>query len=190
MGGVGARDAATLPVHGRAGGPVPQCIGPAEIDAPPLGDTALLLPRFYRPKPDAEAAGKVLWVPHVHHPDPGEADLADCPDYLIKRPAIPNSAEACERFIDSIASARFVMANAMHAAVVALAYGVPFAFWGGRAVNHPFKWADFTSAVGFEMEFYNGFCNGLRAFERIRPDRCFSAMDLNPLLDVAPFCLA
>lgn len=153
----------------------------------PLGDTALLLPRFYRPKHHARASGKVLWVPHVHHPDPTERDLAGCPDYLIKSPAIPNSAEACEEFVDAVASARFVMANAMHAAIVALAYGTPFCFWGGSYINHPFKWSDFTSGVGFKMDFVASFKEAERMYDRIRPDQAYATMNLDPLLDVAPY---
>lgn len=155
----------------------------------PLGDTALVLPRFYAPKPDAEASGKVLWVPHVHHDTVSAADLEGCPDAVVRSPAIPNSAEACEAFIDAIASARFVMANAMHAAIVALAYGVPFGFWGGRSINHPFKWADFASGVGFEMAFAQSFAEAERIYNRVRPDRAYAAMDLKPLMDVAPYRL-
>jgi hypothetical protein len=155
--------------------------------ATPLGDTALLLPRFYTPRPDARTAGRVLWVPHFHHEDPTPEALAETPDHCVMRPAIPNTVEACERFVDAIASARFVMANAMHAAVVALAYGVPFAFWRGSAINHPFKWADFTSGVGFDLPFCDSVQEGRALFERVRPDRAFAEVNLKPLLDVAPY---
>lgn len=153
----------------------------------PMGDTALLLPRFYTPKVDARTSGKVLWVPHVHHPELEPSDFEGCLDPVVMSPAIPNTAEACRLFIDSIASARFVMANAMHAAVVALAYGVPFAFWGGRYINHPFKWQDFASGLGFEMPFAMSYAEGQSIFERIRPDRYYATWDPVPLMDVAPF---
>lgn len=119
--------------------------------ATPLGDTALLLPGFYSPRHDARTAGKVLWVPHFHYEDPTPEALDQTPDRCVIRPAIPNTVDACERFIDAIASAEFVMANAMHAAVVALAYGVPFAFWSGSEIDHPLKWAGLSSGVGFSL---------------------------------------
>lgn len=155
----------------------------------PLGDAAFLLPRMYRPRHDPETAGKVLWVPHFHHDDPSEQDLDGSPDYVVKRPAIPNTAEACERFIDAIASARFVMANAMHAAVVALAYGVPFAFWKGSGINVPYKWRDLTSAFGVELDFCRNFDEARVVFDRTRPDSAFAELDLEPLLTVAPYRL-
>lgn len=144
---------------------------------------------MYQPRHDPETTGKVLWVPHFHHEDPSEAELESCPDYVVKRPAIPNTVEACERFIDAIASAHFVMANAMHAAVVALAYGVPFAFWSGSGINISFKWRDLTSAFGLELEFHKTFHKAQAAFDAVRPDRAFAELDLSPLLAQTPYPL-
>jgi hypothetical protein len=155
----------------------------------PLGDSAFLLPRMYQPKNDPTVAGKVLWVPHFHYEDPSEQELEGCPDYVVKRPAIPNDAASCEAFIDAIASARFVMANAMHAAVTALAYGTPFAFWSGSEINVPFKWRDLTSAFGTDLAFHRRFQDGSAAYDRTRPDRAFAEMDLEQLLRVAPYAL-
>ena len=155
----------------------------------PMGDTALLCPRFYRPKPDSRTLGRVLWVPHVHHAALDVAALDPSPASVVLSPSIPNTAEACQGFIDAIASARFVMANAMHAAVIALAYGVPFAFWTGSYVNHPFKWHDFAEGVGFEAPFASSFCDGIAAYDRCRPDRAFSAWDAAPLISVCPYGL-
>ncbi|SHM67522.1 Glycosyltransferase involved in cell wall bisynthesis [Sphingobium sp. YR657] len=155
----------------------------------PLGDPALLLPRFYSPKHDAAVSGKVLWVPHVHYGNPTERDLDGCPAHVVMSPSIPNTADACERFIDAIISARFVMANAMHAAAVALAYGVPFAFWPGDGINVPFKWRDLISPLGMELDFHRTYASGHAAYERMRPDRAFASLDLQALLDVAPYRL-
>jgi hypothetical protein len=153
----------------------------------PIGDTALLCPRFYRPKLDARTAGQVLWVPHVHHAPINATVLESAPASIVLNPAIPNTAEACQDFIDAIASARFVMANAMHAAVIALAYGVPFSFWTGSYVNHPFKWHDFAEGVGFQAPFATSFRDGVAAYDRCRPDRAFGAWDAAPLLSVCPY---
>jgi hypothetical protein len=51
-------------------------------------------------------------------------------------------------FIDKVSGARFVLAGAMHAAVVAHAYGVPFALLGGEYINCPPKWYDWLSSIG------------------------------------------
>lgn len=155
----------------------------------PLGDTALLLPRFYEPRHQPESYGKVLWVPHIHHPALRDEDIAGPDACLIRSPAIPNTVEAVADFIDTIASASFVMANAMHAAVVAMAYGVPFAFWSGRYVNVPFKWQDLTSAMGFDMPFASDFAQAERIYDRVRPDQAFANWDPEPLMAVAPFRL-
>lgn len=155
----------------------------------PLGDTALLLPCCYQPRHDPRTSGKVLWVPHFHYADPTPDQLDAAPDSCVMRPAIPNTAAACESFIDAIASADFVMANAMHAAVVALAYGVPFAFWRGSEINCPFKWADFAAGVGFDLPFCDSPAEGRVLYAAARPDRAHAAMDLRPLLDVAPYRL-
>lgn len=152
----------------------------------PMGDSALLLPRIYQPGVDTSTAGKVLWVPHTHSEDPTAAELEGCDDFIVRRPEIPNSTEACMRFIDGIASARFVMANAMHAAIVALAYGVPFAFWSGSRIDNPFKWADFATGVGFTMDFSPSYPEGKRAFENASPMEAFSRMNTEALLEVAP----
>lgn len=167
--GVGSRDALNLPMD------------------TPLGDTALLLPSIYTPQPCAATTGKVLWIPHFFSRDPGPDDLIGCPDHVVMRPSIPNTVEACEAFIDAIASARFVMANAMHAAVVALAYGVPFAFWSGSQIDHPFKWRDFTSGLGFELGFSQTYNDGVTMYDAVRPDRFMAQKDMSALLSVAPF---
>ena len=153
----------------------------------PIGDTALLLPRFYTPKPHNDAAGKVLWIPHFRHPDPTDMDKKDCPDLLVMRPNIENSTEGCLDMIDAICSSSFVMANAMHAAIIACAYGIPFAFWGGTEINYPFKWSDFSSALGFNMPFAMSFAEGMEIYNRIRPDIAMSNFNGDPLLAVAPF---
>ncbi|GAB4071396.1 hypothetical protein GCM10028812_44590 [Ancylobacter sonchi] len=155
----------------------------------PLGDSALILPKFYRPHAHPATTGKVVWVPHIHHRDPTPEDLDGCPDAVTLRPEIPNTVEACERFIDAIVSARFVMANAMHAAVIALAYGVPFCFWGGYQIDLPFKWRDLTSPMDFQMEFQPTFAAGQAEFDRLRPDKAFQAFNIDPLLKIAPFKL-
>ena len=153
----------------------------------PRGDTALLLPKFYTPGTHARTVGKVLWVPHVHHPKVTPDILGTDMDSVVMSPAIPNTVAACEEFIDAIASARFVMANAMHAAVVALAYGVPFAFWDGKYLDVPFKWQDFASGLGFTLPFAPSLDEGMRLYEQVRPDRFMSAWDPVPLMEVAPY---
>lgn len=155
----------------------------------PQGDSALLSPLFYTPKTCSETRGKIVWVPHVNHPAHHLKPPPGHEEDIVMTPEIPNTSEACEAFIDAIASARFIMANAMHAAVIALAYGVPFAFWSGRYINHPFKWKDFAAGVHFDLPFVSSLRDGMTAFDRYRPDRAFAAWDPRPLIGVSPFRL-
>ena len=155
----------------------------------PLGDTALLLPRFYQPRLDPATAGKVVWVNHLNYAPPTEQDLQGCPDSVVLSPATENTTEACLRFIDAIASAKFVMANAMHPAIIALAYGTPFAFWGGSGINYPFKWRDFSSGVGFDLRFAASYAEGVALYDEARPDLAWGKTELDGLLKVAPFRL-
>lgn len=155
--------------------------------ATPLGDTAFVLKQFYQPKNDPKTAGKVLWIPHIHSSNPTASELEGCPDSLIKSPVIANTIAGCESFIDAIASSKFVMANAMHAAVIAMVYGVPFCFWDSTKINFPFKWLDVLSPLGLVMNHQSNFKSAVAEYDRIRPDKAFALFDPAPIMRVAPF---
>jgi hypothetical protein len=70
-----------------------------------------------------------------------------------------------ERWIDAIVSARFVLTASLHGAIVAVAYGRPFAFWDPGVVDLPFKWEDFAASVGVPCRFVSTVAEGLRCYE-------------------------
>jgi len=51
-------------------------------------------------------------------------------------------------FIEKVSGARFVLSGSMHAAIVAHAYGVPFALLNGDYIDCPPKWHDWLGSVG------------------------------------------
>lgn len=155
----------------------------------PLGDTAFALKEFYKPTVDPETAGKVLWVPHVNSNGPTEEQLDSAGDSIVKSPMIPNTPAGCEAMINSIASAKFVMANAMHVGLIAMTYGVPFCFWGADKVNFPFKWVDVLSPFGIKMVHQPSYTAALLEYERVRPDKALQDFSIDPILKVAPFKL-
>ena len=120
----------------------------------PIGDPALLLPALHRAAGLWQrSGGSTLIVPHFHDKR-GDADLlalTGCAAVL--RPNIPNDLTAISEFIDHVAAADFVLCGAMHAAIVAAAYGRPFAFWDSGDVDLPFKWQDFAASVGIPCVF-------------------------------------
>ena len=89
------------------------------------------------------------------HPGPAER----CRDpgahrvRVVIRTALPASKQALHTFIDQVASAEFVLAGAMHAAVIAAGYGRPFAFWNNGHLDLPFKWADLAASLSIENAF-------------------------------------
>lgn len=105
----------------------------------PMGDPALLLPRVFEGRPSAEAG--VVLVPH--HSSMKWAR------YLPIRMIDPLG--PWQDVVREILRARFVWCEAMHAAIVATAYGVPWAWWKGRHGHRAvFKWSDWFGSIGLE----------------------------------------
>ena len=122
--------------------------------AMPIGDPALLLPALYRSTASRDPDGATLIVPHFHdgRSEDELLELTGCS--AVRRPNIPNDLTAITEFIDHIVAADFVLCGAMHAAIVAAAYGRPFAFWDSGNVDLPFKWHDFAASVGIPCVFH------------------------------------
>ena len=93
-----------------------------------IGDTAFILPRFYTPSLAHESVGKVVFVPHILNEPRTKEHLTSIGADICLSPVVCASEKSVESFIDTIVSADFVMAEGMHAAVIAAAYGVPFSF--------------------------------------------------------------
>ncbi|MCC7275581.1 MAG: hypothetical protein IT561_23125, partial [Alphaproteobacteria bacterium] len=68
--------------------------------------------------------------------------------------------------IDAIRASRFVLAGAMHAAIVAMAYGVPFAFFADGHLDCPAKWTDLAESIGIAPIMVRSHAEGRDAFTR------------------------
>jgi hypothetical protein len=151
-----------------------------------LGDPALLLPLFH-PAPAPTPNGKrTICVPHILDPKTNDeiADLTGV-DHVL-RPEIRNDLSAVEEMVNEIASADFVLSGALHAAIVASAYDVPYCFFDGGFIDLPFKYRDFSASVGTGTYFVQNLEEGRLAYKRlIAPFR--KPPPLLPLLSIAPF---
>jgi hypothetical protein len=130
----------------------------------PLGDPALLLPRILDPdtlrrtrRPTGRPpVRRAIVVPHVNHisgaPEVG-CDVTVTAGVRQTDLWGRFSTTDVVRRVRSIANASFVLAGALHAAVIAQAYGVPWAAWRGPDVDCPAKWDDWAAYLGIELEF-------------------------------------
>lgn len=119
-------------------------------DDTPLGDPGLLLPLFHEPVrgiPDG-----ALCVPHFFEPLTPEQLIEQTGADRVLSPRVTNVAEMIN-LIDRICNAELVIAGSLHAAIVAAAYGTPFAFLDTGFVDTPFKWRDFAALVGITPNF-------------------------------------
>jgi glycosyltransferase involved in cell wall biosynthesis len=142
----------------------------------PMGDPALLLPAFYKPRRNAAFAGKVVCVPHFNDDRSDAAILAASGCDAVLRPAIRRNIAAIHSFIDAITSARFVLAGAMHAAISAAAYGVPFGFWDSGNIDIPTKWHDSAALLSIPCQF----------FKTAAEARDFHDREITPALRIPP----
>jgi hypothetical protein len=86
--------------------------------------------------------------------------------------------------IERIAGARFVLTGSLHAAILAQAYGVPWAAYDDGFVDAPPKWLDWAAYLGVSIEFVRTLAEGQAWWQaRGRHGRLRS---LGPLLDAFP----
>ncbi len=153
----------------------------------PIGDPGLTLRAFYTPRPSHKTAGKTVCIPHINEPKSAANVLAQTGCDLVLSPKIDSSLEALERLIDQIASSSLVLAGSLHAAIIACAYRVPFAFYNSGHIDCPFKWIDFAASVEIEAQFVE---NLGQYREQIEPrQRQPKLPPILPLLLCAPFTL-
>jgi hypothetical protein len=125
-------------------------------------------------------------VPHFNDPKDDATLLARSGADFVVRPKIPATLAAVEEFVDAIAGARFVLAGALHAAVVAAAYDVPFAFMDNGHVDIPFKWRDFAASINVNLQFAQNVDDGLHTYNTLTIQR-LKKPKLLPILRVCPF---
>jgi hypothetical protein len=192
--GCGARGEATLSDANRKVIEILSVRGPLSRsalrldDAIPIGDPGLLLPGLYPAATRGNGLGQVLLVPHFSDKRTDAELLTITGCEAILRPNIPNDPAAVLQFIDELLAADFVLSASLHAAIVAAAYGCPFAFWDSGNINVPFKWADFAASVGIPSAFQSRIDEARRHYvERVRP--ALHIPVLWPLLTVAPLAV-
>jgi hypothetical protein len=155
---------------------------------PALGDPGLLCPIMCAV--DGEKSDEILLIPHSLDTVLPEL-MASSADYRARGISVVSplvrGRDGLEASIRRIAGCRFVWAGAMHAAIVALAYDVPFAFFRSASSRHldvPAKWADFSSMHGFEPAFFSELQDA-RAWYRSISEKIIQP-PLLPILQAAP----
>jgi hypothetical protein len=113
---------------------------------PPIGDTAMVLPLLVGRGKSAQ--GETIFMPHINDENRRNYSPEKIGCNVIIQPTTQNTSDLID-LIKKISSSRFVLAGAMHAAIVAHAYGVPFAFYQeqGGYLDCPSKWTDWLSSV-------------------------------------------
>ena len=152
----------------------------------PCVDPGLLAPILRRARRASRRATVSLCVPHFLEPR-DDADLLDQTKAdRIARPNISMARPDLIDLIDLISGADFVLAGALHAAIVAAAYGVPFAYFDSGKIDVPFKWRDFSASIQVPTLFARSVAEGKTLYaERTQPN--LRLPPLVPLLDCAPF---
>ncbi len=109
-----------------------------------IGDPALLLPLFYRPKNSQNKKSTVI-VPHFTEYEYFKRTYGNKFDIL------KIETNDIEDFIDQIASAKFILSTSLHGIIIAHAYGIP-ALWikKGYIQSSEFKFLDYFSSVDIE----------------------------------------
>jgi len=152
----------------------------------PLADPGLLAPLFHRPTKVPELTDRVLCMPHIND-QTSEEDLLTLSgaDALI-RPTVANTESGLRNLLNQIASADFLLTGSLHGAILACAYGVPFAFWDTGHVDITFKWRDFAGSINIPTIFVRNVVEGRRAFDDlIKP--VMQRPSFFELLEIAPF---
>lgn len=149
-----------------------------------IGDPAILLPLVY--KPEVKSAKKqTISISHFQDKiSPRELQAMTKTDKVIDIGVSPNLGDIF-KLIDEIANASFVLTGALHAAIVAYAYDVPFAYLNTGFIDNPFKWEDFSTSISIPTLFVKTVEQGQKVYE----DNCkqIRKLPLLPILNVCPF---
>jgi hypothetical protein len=143
------------------------------------------MPAIYTPTPCEAFADKTICVPHFLEKKSDDDLLAMSRCQLILRPNLPANVESIPRFIDALVSARFILAGALHAAIVACAYRKPFAYFNSGYIDVPFKWADFAASIAMPCRFVKTVEEGAHVFQ-LQANGC-KTPPLTDLLSCAPY---
>ena len=176
----------------------------------PLGDPALLLPRLRTET--IKYHGRALVVPHFYRIDQMHAAqrcrLTGCDELLsirvigapvpgrrISPRRLPGVIKPFIRFgipihtaqqtIRHIAGAGFVLTGSLHGAILAQAYGVPWAAYDDGYVDVPEKWYDWADYLGIRIAFVSDLKMGMNWWRL--EGRWGEIGDLAPLAAAFPY---
>lgn len=117
------------------------------IDEMIVGDPAYKLPKIVAPGPPN---GMALCVRHITDRTKQTSNtIHELGVDASFSPVVEDEGDMVE-FIQKISGARFVLAGSLHAAILADAYNVPFALYGGERVDCPDKWRDWLASIDIE----------------------------------------
>lgn len=151
------------------------------------GDTALLLPVVYTPRSPADGSRKEsICIIHYNDPRSEEEIRSETNVDRVLRAAISGDDASFFQMVDIIANAEFVLCGALHAAIAACAYAVPFAYYDSGFVDIPFKWIDFSESIGIPCEFVKNKSEGVALYHQ-EIEHAYRPLPLFPILDSCPF---
>ena len=153
-------------------------------DATPTGDPALLLPLLFPLSRQSDAG--VISIPHFHTRSAFSASVlasagaSRLVDIAVSRPDFLSR-------IQSLVDAEFVLTGSLHGAIIAQAYGRPWALCLPPGVRHdkPGKWEDWFAWLGLEPASCRDYEEG-RRWWRAHGSRG-TVKDLRPMMRALPF---
>lgn len=150
-----------------------------------IGDPGLLAPLLH-PVWRRYRRSEALCIVHVLDPKPDREILQETGADRVVRAEIPGTEAALCAFLEMIARAKFILSGALHGAIIACAYGVPFSYYDSGYVDVPFKWDDFSASVGIPCLFAKTIADGQEIYNEALK-AAYVPLPLTPLLSVAPF---
>ena len=131
--------------HGARGPHTQAELAKRGVEVQVTGDPAYEIPKlFLRGEPNALA----ICIRHINDPaDYNKDSIFELKADALFSPVVDGYEDIVD-MIKQISGARFVLAGSMHAAIVAHAYGVPFAPFSSGYINCPTKWYDLFASIG------------------------------------------
>lgn len=107
----------------------------------PLGDPALLLPRFMPPIPPSRFDGHTIYINHIGTQPP------NVPPGFNEGLSAHTTEDTWQMLVARIAAASFVASESLHGCIVAAAYGVP---WAPMSVREEAQWCEIGAAAKWQ----------------------------------------
>lgn len=153
-------------------------------DDMPLGDPGFLVPLLHSPRKVEALTGKTASMVHFSALDRSETLNQKVGADVVLSPSV-SSFEELEQLFDKIASVDFLFTASLHGAIIASAFGTPFAFWDYGEIDVPFKWEDTSALLGIECSFHERLSQGLKWWDS--HGRSLRLPALTPMLAACPF---